>query len=178
MRNPLLILLIFFYSLVVSSQETNLSDQFKTLANDLESKYTDRPGIKVAILEFRTSDNKIVPFSNVCSQEMADNLRNSMNFKLMDSNVYAAIAKEKPWSNDAANSYEYMDDLGRIFMEKTGDVPVAYIYGIITDNNQSITITAYLVSLGASEAKSVATINIDATEKTDSLLGKTNNYSK
>jgi hypothetical protein len=172
MRKLFLVFIFTTNVILAKTQDTTLSDQFQTLASELESKYSDRPGIKVAILEFRTSEDKTIPLNNFCCQEIAQSLKNSMNFKLMDPIIYANIAKEKPWSIHAANNYEFMDDLGRIFMEKSGDVPVAYIYGIITDNQKSITITAYLSSMGINEAKAVASITIDANEKTNELLGK------
>jgi hypothetical protein len=172
MRKSIFLCFFLTLSIITTSQEINLREQIKILVTELESKYTDRPGIKIALLEFRTSENKLVPFNNFCRDEIAKNLQNSTNFKLIDLNISATIAKEKQWNNDVSNNFGFFDDLGRSFMEKSGYVPVAYLYGIISDNDESITITAYLSPSGLSEAKSVSTITFDASEKTDKLLGK------
>ena len=172
MRKTTILLILVAFSLTIHSQESNLKNQIKTLTDELESIYTSRPGINIAILEFRTSENKLVAFNNFCRDEVVKNLQNSMNFKLIDPVLSASIAKEKKWNNEVSENFEFFDDLGRTFMEKTGNVPVAYIYGIITDNNESVTITAYMASSGLPEAKLFSSITLDATDKTDKLLEK------
>lgn len=154
------------------AQEITLKDQIRQLASDVESKYNGRDGIKLALLEFRLSTDQLTKFNQVIRDEFVIALQNSKKFSFIDPMVSAGIAREKEWSLAKVTNFGYYDNLGKAFMEKAGYVPNAYLYGQINDNDLTVTITAYLVMSGSTDAKVVSAISVDATEQTDQLLGK------
>jgi hypothetical protein len=154
------------------SQTSALREPLKELSSDLELRYKGRPGIKIALLEFRTSDDRLLPFNAFIRDEFVLNYQKSTEFKLIDPFMSAKVATDNAWSMKTVSSFPYYEKLGRQFMEKTGYVPDAYIYGQIQDNQESITITAYMVFTGSTDAKVIYAISFPSDEQTDRLLGK------
>ena len=154
------------------SQTSALREPLKELSSDLETRYKGRPGIKIALLEFRTTDDRLLAFNNFIRDEFVLNYQKSTRFKLIDPFMSAKVATDNAWSMKTVSSFPYYEKLGKQFMEKTGYVPDAYIYGQIQDNQESITITAYVVFTGSTDAKVISAISFPSDEQTDRLLGK------
>jgi len=172
MRLSFLVLLMFSYLFTVQSQTSALREPIQKLSSDLEAHYQGRQGIKIALLEFRTTDDRLLPFNAFIRDEMVLNYQVSEKFKLIDPFMTAKVAAQNNWSMKTVSSFPYYEKLGQQFMEKTGYVPDAWIYGQIQDNEESITLTAYYVPTGTTDAKLVSTVSFPSDEQSDRLLGK------
>lgn len=172
MKKTALILILNLFFVSVFCQETTVKDQLKVLAKQLESKYTGRDGIKIALLQFRTSNDFITRFNDFARDEFVVNYQGSSKFSLIDPIISARVVEAKEWNLQKVNSFPYYDELGQAFMQQAGYVPNGYVYGEIRDNEMSITITAFLVLSGSTDAKAVAAVTFDSNEQTDYLLGK------
>ncbi len=154
------------------AQASALREPLSALSTDLESRYNGRQGVKVALLEFRTTDDRLLPFNEFIRDEFVLNYQNSKAFKLIDPLMSARLATENGWSMKTVSSFPYYEKLGRQFMERTAYVPDIYLYGQIQDNEESITVTAYMVFTGSTDAKVIAAVSFPSDEQTDRLLKK------
>lgn len=159
-------------SQVLTAQPSALREPIQKLSSDLEQKYQGRPGTKIALLEFRTTDDRLLPFNAFIRDEMVLNYQNSSKFTLIDPYMAEKLAAGNGWSMKNVSSFPFYEKLGQQFMEKTGYVPDAWIYGQIQDNEESITLTAYLVPTGSTIAKVITAVSFPADEQTDRLLNK------
>ena len=162
----------FLMTMNLYSQTSALREPLKELCSDLETRYQGRQGVKVALLEFRTTDDRLLPFNAFIRDEFVLNYQKSKPFRLIDPLMSAKVATDNGWSMKTVSSFPYYEKLGRQFMERTGYVPDIYLYGQIQDNEESITITAYMVFTGSTDAKVIAAISFPSDEQTDRLLNK------
>lgn len=165
-------ILALCYLQIAVSQSSSLKEMLNKLGSDLEQKHKGRDGLKLAILEFRTTDDRLLPFNDFIRDEMMLNYQQSQKFQLIDPFLSAKIATQNGWSMKTVNSFPYYEKLGQQFMEKAGYVPDLYLYGQIQDNDETITITAFLVTTGATDAKTLAAVSFPSSEQTDKLLNK------
>jgi len=172
MRQHVFVLLLMLLSQIIPAQPSAIKEPIKKLSSDLEQKYHGRDGAKIALLEFRTTDDRLLPFNAFIRDEMVLNYQGSSKFELIDPYMAAKIAAGNGWSMKKVSSFPFYEKLGQQFMEKTGYVPDAWIYGQIQDNEESITLTAYLVPTGSTIAKAIAAVSFPSDEQTDRLLGK------
>jgi len=172
MKYLMMIFAAFFMHPSLFSQTSSMKQPLRQLSSDLEFRYSGRSKINVALLEFRTTDDRLLPFNAFIRDEFVMNYQQSSKFKLIDPFMSAKVAADNGWSMKTVSSFPYYDMLGKQFMEKTGFVPDAWLYGQIQDNEESITITAYMVITGSANAKVISAISFPSDEQTDRLLGK------
>lgn len=161
-----------FWVLVTTGQTSQVKTSLTKLNSDFEEKYQGRNGARLAILEFRTTNDQRLPFNDLIRDEMVLSYQNSQKFKLIDPFLSGKLASENGWSMKTVNSFPFYEKLGQIFMEKTGYVPDLWVYGQIQDNEETITLTAFLVTTGSTDAKAIAAISFPSDELTDRLLNK------
>lgn len=166
-----------FFALVLFTfgsyaQEVALSDHIKTLTDELAQTYPTRRAIDVAVLDFRTSDNRITAFNTYLQNAFHENYKGSGSFRLYDQNNVNRVLANSEWDLEQSNDFATYATLREDIFKTLGLGADAFIYGQINDNNETITITAYLIPQGVKPARLHATVTFPSSEETDRLLGK------
>lgn len=155
-----------------ANNEDVVKQSISKIAKELEEKHPGRSKVKVAILHFRTNDNKITPFNAYIQDELNLNYQSSKCFEIIDQNAMNRVADEFGWNLDMSNEYRQYSDLSEQIFRKIGVVPEVFIYGQINDNNETITLTGYLVPNGLKSTNIYSTQKFPSSAVTDKLLGK------
>ncbi len=163
------LLSVFF---VQAQGEEELSKIVRQIATELEAKHSGLNKIKVAILEFRTTDNKLTKFNDYLQEELFLAYKNSQRFEIIDQNAINDLIRSFGWDANKARSFEYAESFNKYIFEQIGIVPNAIIYGTITDNDETITITAYIVPNSVKSTNLMSVQKFQSSEYTDKLLGK------
>jgi hypothetical protein len=167
----LLIVSVFFFSGLKAQEQEELTAVIQKIAQELETKHAGPNKIKIAILQFRTKDNKLTKFNEFIQDELFQAYRNSKRFEVIDQNAINDMIQSYGWTNDKARNFVHNENFGKYIFDQVGYVANAIIFGTIADNDETITLTTYLVPNGVNR-------NIMSVEKfnsspfTDKLLGK------
>ena len=172
MKTTILLLAFFVFAGNTGAQEVTLSDHIKSLTDELAQTYPTRRPIEVALLDFRTADNRITPFNTYLLDAFHQHYKGSPVFKLFDQNNVNRVLKNSEWDLEKSNDFTTYATLREDIFKTLGLGADAFIYGQINDNNETITITAYLIPQGVKPSRLHATITFPSTEETDRLLGK------
>ena len=172
MKTTLLLLVSILLINYTNAQESLLSDHIKSLSNELEANYAGKKTIQVAVLDFRTSDNRITAFNTYLQNAFQSNYKGSVAFRLIDQNNINRLLSNSNWDLDQSNDFTTYASLREDIFSTLGVGADAFIYGQINDNDETITITAYLIPQGVKPSRTHATITFPSSEETDRLLGK------
>ena len=82
----------------------------------MESKHSGANKIKVAILQFRTKDNKLTKFNDFIQDELSLAYKNSTRFEVIDQNAINDLIQSYGWTNDKARSFEHNEDFGKFIL--------------------------------------------------------------
>ena len=167
--------LICFLAFSISgyaNSEDALKQSISKIAQELESKYPGRGKVKVAILQFRTSDNRLLPFNQYIQDELNFLFRSSNRFEVIDQNAINRITEAYEWSLEMSNDFKNYSDLSEQIFRAIGMVPEVFIYGQINDRGDNISLTGYLVPSGLKSTNIYSTLLFPSSEVTDKLLGK------
>jgi hypothetical protein len=164
----MLVLSYFGYA----TNNTEIKQSLAKMANELEEKHPGSNRIKVAILEFRTSENELTNFNQFIQDELNANYRSSKRFEVIDQNAINRLITSYGWDLSKANSFQIYSELSEQIFKSIGIVPNAFIYGQVNDNDQNITITGYLVPNGISSTNIYSRQSFASSALTDKLLGK------
>lgn len=156
----------------LANNEDAIKESIAKIAKELEEKHPGRSKVKVAILQFRTNDNKLTPFNSYIQDELSLNYKDSKRFEVIDQNAMNRVADEFGWNLDMSNEYRQYSDLSEQIFRKIGVVPEVFIYGQINDNIETITLTGYLVPNGLKSTNIYSTQKFPSSAVTDRLLGK------
>ncbi len=162
---------LFAFNVSNAQEQDDLTLAIKNIAKDLESKHSGANKIKVAILQFRTKDNKLTKFNDFIQDELSLVYKNSIRFEVIDQNAINDLIQSYGWTNDKARSFEHNEDFGKFIFDQLGYVANALIYGQIADNEETITLTAYLIPNGINR-NIVSIEKFKSSALTDKLLGK------
>lgn len=155
-----------------SNNEEAIKQSINKIAQELESKYSGRTKAKVAILQFRTNDNKLTAFNSYIVDELNMIFKSSSRFEVIDQNAMNKVVEGFKWSLEMSNDFRHYSDLSEQIFRNIGLVPELFIYGQINDRDQTITLTGYLVPNGLKSTNLYSTQIIESSEITDKLLGK------
>lgn len=155
-----------------ANNEDALKQSINKIAQELESKYPGRGKVKVAILQFRTSDNRLLPFNQYIQDELNFLYRSSNRFEVIDQNAMNRIAEAFKWSLEMSNDFMQYSNLSEQIFRTIGMVPEVFIYGQINDRGDNISLTGYLVPSGLKSTNIYSTQVFPSSEVTDKLLGK------
>lgn len=163
---------ILTLSFAVSGSDDDLLKQdIGVIAKELLSKYPGSSKAKIAILQFRTGQNKTTSFNAYIQDQFLMNYQNS-RFDVIDQNEINKIIDEYGWSLDKCTDFKSYSELSEIIFRKIGVVPSAFIYGQINDNDETITLTAYIVPNGIKSTNISSTRIFNSSAVTDKLFGK------
>jgi hypothetical protein len=155
-----------------ATNDNEIKQCLAKIANELEAKHPGSNRIKVAILEFRTSENELTNFNQFIQDELNATYRNSKRFEVIDQNAINRLITTYGWDLNKGNSFHVYSELSELIFKTIGMVPNAFIYGQVNDNDQTITITGYLVPNGISSTNIYSRQTITSSALTDKLLGK------
>lgn len=155
-----------------ANNEDALKQSINKIAQELESKYPGRGKVKVAILQFRTSDNRLLPFNQYIQDEINFLYRSSNRFEVIDQNAMNRITEAFKWSLEMSNDFMQYSNLSEQIFRTIGMVPEVFIYGQINDRGDNISLTGYLVPSGLKSTNIYSTQVFPSSEVTDKLLGK------
>lgn len=166
----LIINLLITAGLIAQVQE-DLTKIIEKMAAELESKHSGLTKVKVAILQFRTQDNKLTKFNDFMQNELYKAYKNSERFEIIDQNAINDLIQSYGWTNDKARNFKYNNDFGKYIFQELGFIANSMIFGKITDNDQTITISVNLIPNGIN--KNIYTVEtLKSSPFTDNLLGK------
>ena len=157
---------------VMANGEDVVNKNIRMIAQELEAKYPGSGKIKVAVLEFRTSNNQITPFNQHIQDEISMFYQSSKRFEVIDQNAMNNVLKAFNWSLDMSNDFRHYSSLSEEIFRAIGIVPEVFIYGQINDRGDKISLTGYLVPNGLKSTNHYSTKVFDSSAFTDKLLGK------
>lgn len=163
-----IIMLMTSFSVVA----TEVNDQVTNMAKELEKNSKAYSKQKIAILQFRTDKNKLTPFNKFIQDEMVLAYSKSTKFEVIDINATNRIIEDLNWDILKVNDFNFYNKISEQIFKELGIVPSAFIYGQINDNDETITITGYLVPNGLKSSNIQSVVRFESTEQTDKLLGK------
>lgn len=163
---------ILLMSLVsIASGDDAIKQSVSKIAKELDAKYPGRTKLKVAILDFRTSDNELTPFSKFIQDELAMSFKGT-RIEIIDQNAINKVVDAYGWNLEMGNDYKHYTALSEQIFRAIGMVPEAFIYGQINDNGPTITLTGYILPSGLKSTNIYSTQIFESNEITDRLLGK------
>jgi hypothetical protein len=172
MKTITLLFVLFLLAGNSSAQEATLNEHIKKLTDELEQTYPTRRPVEVAVLDFRTSDNRITAFNTYLQNAFHENYKGSRTFRLFDQDNVNRILSSSEWDLEKSNNFTTYATLREDIFKTLGLGADAFIYGQINDNNETITITAYLIPQGVKPSRLHAAVTFPSSEETDRLLGK------
>jgi hypothetical protein len=155
-----------------SNNEAQIKQSVRNIAKELEAKHPGSSKLKVAILEFRTSDNGLTRFNQFIQDELVAYYASSKRFEIIDPNAINRLVTSYGWDLEKSNSFQVYSELSELIFKNLGVVPGAFIYGQVNDNNENITITGYLVPNGIKSTNIFYAQTFQSSGITDNLLGK------
>ena len=75
-----------------------LEENIQKMAKELELKFPGRTKVKVALLQFRTSDNQLTKFNQYINDEITSIYKDSKRFELIDPNSVSRMVESFGWS--------------------------------------------------------------------------------
>ncbi|HOP02859.1 MAG TPA: hypothetical protein PL017_05175 [Tenuifilaceae bacterium] len=155
-----------------AKNQEEVKDIIKTMAIELESIYSDSKRVKVAILQFRTNQNSLTRFNHFIQDELISVYSKSNKFEVIEQNSVDIVTESVSWNLEKSQSYSTFTELSEQIFQNTGTIPDIYIYGLIDDNTDLITITIHSTPNGLSKSTHTVHKTIVSSEFTDLLLGK------
>jgi hypothetical protein len=130
------------------------------LTDELIANYSSNYKANIAILEFRTSANKISRLNQIIQKEINSSLGKLNKFKVIEQYRVNHILEEQGWSLTSSTSFKVYSSLNESFFKTNGTIADAFIYGVIDFDGSYMVITGYLVPDGLSSNVSKATVKI------------------
>ncbi len=140
--------LIIGLLLFSNAKSDDLEDNIKRMANELEAKYPGTIKVRVAILQFRTSSNELTRFNQYLQDQLFSIYLNSKRFEVIDQVTVNRLIEASNWNLDVSSSFEKYNELSEQIFRNLGLVPDAFIYGLIDEQPDWVTITSYILPNG------------------------------
>lgn len=155
-----------------SAVADEVKENIQKMATEFEAKYPGRIKVKIAILQFRTKDNQLTRFNQYLQDEFFSMYKNSPRFEVIDQVSVNRLLESSNWNLENSSSFEKYTELSEQLFRNVGVIPDAFIYGVIEDNIETITISGYIVPNGIMSNSIGSVIKFNSSEVTDQLLGK------
>lgn len=140
------------------------------LAKDLTSKHYCKHKELVAILEFRTVDDKASKINQLIQKELSLALADLPNFQLIEQYSVNHLVEELGWSLANATSFKFYSSLNESLYKSTGDIADIFIYGTVTLDGENVLITGYLVPDGVARKTIKSSIQITVGDIPENIL--------
>ncbi|BDX36886.1 hypothetical protein CYCD_02410 [Tenuifilaceae bacterium CYCD] len=169
-------LLISFFFLLntpeVPGKCTNPSveNAVSQLTVELTSNYTSNCKVHIAILDFRSTDDKVSRFNQLIQNEMNLSLAKSVNFKVIEQFSINHLLDEMGWGLSQALSFKFYSNLNESIFNSTGSIADVFIYGVVSVDESNVTINGYLVPNGLAEKAIKAKVQIPIASIPDNMF--------
>ncbi len=155
----------FFLILSLTLQPVNktnesIEDSVNQLTKELASKYSNNFKVNVAVLEFRTSSNEVSRLNQLIQRQIHQSLATYNNFKVIEQYSVNHILEEQGWSLENANSFKVYSTINENLFRNTGTIADVFLYGVISMDNETVSITGFIVPGGVASNGSKITVKI------------------
>ncbi len=140
------------------------------LTVELTSNYTSNCKVHIAILDFRSTDDKVSRFNQLIQSEMNLSLAKSANFKVIEQFSINHLLDEMGWGLSQALSFRFYSNLNESIFNSTGSIADVFIYGVVSVDESNVTITGYLVPNGLAEKAIKAKVQIPIASIPDNMF--------
>lgn len=151
-----LILNLFFTPTPINNNP--IEDSVNILTKELANKYENNHRVNVAVLEFRTSSNKISRLNQLIQREIHRSLASYSKFKVIEQYSVNHILEEEGWNLDNANSFKVYSSINETLFKSTGTIADVFLYGVITMDNENVVITGFILPGGVMSSGSKVTV--------------------
>jgi hypothetical protein len=93
-------------------------------------------------------------------------------FKSVDQSVVDEVLKENPWTIAKKTDLELNDRISMSIFEKSNQTATHILYGTISDQNDVVKVSIYVIKNGSFANISTTFADAEATDQSDKLLGK------
>lgn len=152
--------LTLYFSQPLPIYNETIEDTAKELTKELAKKYSNSFKVNVAILEFRTSSNKVSRLNQLIQKELHISLAGYNNFKVIEQYSVNHIIEEQGWSLDDANSFTAYSSINENLFKNTGTIADVFLYGVISVDSDYVSITGFIVPGGVVSNGSKVTVKI------------------
>lgn len=137
-----------------------IEDTVKEIANELANKYSNNFKVNVAILEFRSSSNKISRLNQLMQKELNKAIVAYNNFRVIEQYSINHILEEQGWSLAYANSFKVYSSINENLFKNTGTIADVFVYGVVSMDSEYVSITGFIVPGGVASNGSKVTVKI------------------
>jgi hypothetical protein len=152
-----------------SSQTVQLDSAINQISIELKSQF-NRPNRNIAVLGFYGKIN-VSSLNFYLKNELAGKLAGS-NISIIDQSVVDAVVADVAWSPAYKTDITTYYKISRSIFEQTNKSVSYFLYGTVSDQDSSISLNICVIEDESYAERSVLKFNIEATEQTDKLLGK------
>ncbi|MGE0077234.1 MAG: hypothetical protein AB7S48_05160 [Bacteroidales bacterium] len=169
----LIIPLFFLLNLKVDMVDRNKNGvevAINNLTTELISKYSSSCKANVAILQFRTSDDKISRCNQLIQNQVKECFSNAKNFKVIEQYSINHLVDESGWNLESASSYSVYSSLNESIFDSTGELADVFVYGTVIVEGEKVLVSAFLIPNGNSSNAIKATVHIPVSDVPKSML--------
>ncbi len=159
------------FSFALFGQELRLEKAIPKLAYEIQANCKEQGSQSVVIIGFYTKDGRNTKFNTFLKEKIAENFKPDY-FKVVDQNVVDAFIEDHPFSLNKSHDHDLLNSYSNYLFDKTDQSVTIFLYGIITDEDDNIKVSAYLVSDAMFDDEGTASVKIIASDVTDKLLGR------
>ena len=160
-----------FNELNTDSHNKILKEKIK-LSQKIEKyvKYSNNFKVNVAVLEFRTSSNEVSRLNQLIQRQIHQSLATYNNFKVIEQYSVNHILEEQGWSLENANSFKVYSTINENLFRNTGTIADVFLYGVISMDNENVSITGFIVPGGVASNGSKITVKISVNNLPENYL--------
>ncbi|HOZ15516.1 MAG TPA: hypothetical protein PK784_12055 [Tenuifilaceae bacterium] len=149
-----------------------IEESVNQFTKELANKYSSNFKVSVAILEFRTSSNKVSRLNQLIQKELHQSIAAYNNFKVIEQYSVNHILEEQGWSLENANSFKSYSAINEKLFKNTGTIADVFLYGIISLDEENVFITGCIVPGGVISNGSKKTFKIPVNNLPSDYLEK------
>ena len=172
MKKSILLLFVGLTAFTVSAQDVFLDQAIAEIGTQLQSSQRAVRTLKLAVMHFRTADNRLTDINQYIQDELQQQFKPMNRFSLIDPLGVNIRCKAAGWNLDMRDNIHVYQVISESLFKEFNEVPDGFLYGVINDNDNYLTLTAYLVPNTGNLSKYYSTIKFMADEQSDKLLGK------
>ncbi len=172
MKKIFILLFISFTTFFATAQDVFLDQAIANVASQLQTSQRASKKLKLAIIQFRTADDRLSDISQYVQDELQQLFKQGKKFDLIDPMGVSALCKAAGWNLKMRDNLKVYEALSESLFREFNEVPDGFLYGIINDNGSYLTLTTYLVPNSGMVVKFYTTVKFLANEQSDKLLGK------
>jgi hypothetical protein len=172
MKKIFLLLSINLITLSGIAQDVFLDQAIAEVASQLQASQRASKKLNLAVLHFRMSDEQLNNMGQYIQDELQRLFKQGTKFDLIDPLGVSALCKASGWNLAIRDNQKVYSALSESIFREFNEVPDAFLYGVISDNESYLTLNVYIVPNAGMIVKYSTTAKFLANEQSDKLLGK------